>query len=138
MKKATLLLYSFLTPLLLVFIGCASTHQAETVTLLKQAGFKSMAATTFERQEKLKALKPDRISTVKGASGTVYYVYPLHGQNLLYAGRAAEFSTYQNLLATMKSEKATIKAEQPGADASWTNEAAGGESWREVWTAPED
>ena len=139
MKTRLILLYpSFIAALLLVAAGCATTNEDQTVALLTQAGFKPLTASTFDKQQKLKSLKPDRISTVKAADGTIYYVYPLHAQNLLYAGRAPQYSAYQNLLASQKAQAATLKAERPGADVSWTERADGDESWKGVWTAPSD
>ena len=97
-----------------------------------------MVATTFEKQQKLKSIKPDQISVLKSANGMIYYVYPLHSEDLLYVGKASQYSTYTNLVATLKAEAATLKAERPGADVSWTREAEGDESWHDVWTAPSD
>jgi len=138
-NKLTSLFSVFATvALMLIHLSCATSSESQTVALLKQAGFKSLTASTFEQQQKLKSLKPDRISTVKAANGTIYYVYPLHAQDLLYAGRSAEYSAYQNLLAAQKAQAATLKAERPGADVSWTQRAEPDESWRDVWTAPSD
>jgi len=136
--RLTLLFHLLATVLLFLMAGCATTTEVQTVALLKQAGFKPLTASTFERQQKLKSLKADRISALKVADGTVYYVYPLHAQNLLYAGRAPEYSAYQNLLASEKAQEATLKAERRGADVSWTQRAEGEESWQDVWTAPSD
>ena len=97
-----------------------------------------MLATTFEKQQKLKSLKPDQISTVKSTNGTIYYVYPLHKEDLLYVGKAADYSKYQDLVASQKAEAATVKAERLGADVSWTQKAESDESWSDVWTAPSD
>ena len=128
----------FAMALLVGVTGCATSKETRTVALLKQAGFKAMVATTFEKQQKLKTLKTDRISTVKATNGTIYYVYPVHADDLLYAGRFPEYSAYQKLVAAQKAEAATLKAERPGADVSWTERAESDESWKDVWTAPSD
>ena len=124
--------------LLVIVAGCATSNEQSTTALLKRAGFRAMLATTFEKQKKLKTLKADRISTVKAANGTVYYVYPVHSEDLLYVGRSAEYATYQNQLASQKAQAATLKAERPGADVSWSQQVESDESWRDVWTAPSD
>lgn len=127
----------------LVLTGCATSTEQATVPLLQQAGFKALPAATFEKQQKLKTLKPDRLVTVKSANGTVYYVYPLHAQDLLYAGRAPEYAAYQKLVAAQKAEAATLKAEQRrNADTSWSQQAdaprGADQGWEDVWSAPSD
>lgn len=128
--------------LVLTIAGCATSNKQSTVTLLQQAGFKPLPASTFEKQQKLKSLKPDRLVTVKAANGTVYYIYPLHAQDLLYVGREAQYSSYQNLLAAQKAQAATIKAERRNADVSWSQQAeadrGGDQGWQDVWSAPSD
>ena len=136
-KRASLL-HLFTIALLLLAAGCATTNEDRTVALLKQAGFKPLTASTFEKQQKLKSLKADRITPLKVADGTFCYVYPLHAQNILYAGRAPEYAAYQNLLASEKSQKATLKAERRAADVSWTQQTEDDENWKEVWSAPSD
>ncbi|HEX5223048.1 MAG TPA: hypothetical protein VFZ59_26050 [Verrucomicrobiae bacterium] len=128
----------FAAALVLLAAGCATTSEDQTVALLKQAGFKPLTAATFEKQQKLKSLQADRISKLKVPSGTVYYVFPLHAQNVLYAGRAPEYAAYQGLLASEKAREATLQAERRDADASWTQPAEGDEIWKDVWTAPSD
>ena len=136
--KLTLLSSIISASLVLVAIGCATSKEKQTTALLRRAGFRAMVATTFEKQERLKSLKADQITTVKSTNGVVYYVFPLHSEDLLYVGRAPQYSTYTNLVGEQKAEQATLKAERPGADASWTQSAEGDESWRDVWTAPSD
>jgi hypothetical protein len=143
MKTKMTLLLAFLTALVLVAAGCASSKENQTIGLLKQAGFKAMSASTFEKQQKLKTLKADQLSTVKGAGGQIYYVYPLHAQNLLYVGRSAQYSAYQNRLQTQKAEAATLKVERSQrADQSWSQSVESPEgtdgSWEDVWSAPSD
>lgn len=127
--------------LVLTMAGCATPTEQSTVALLQQAGFKALPASTFEKQQKLKSLKPDRLVPVKAATGTVYYVFPLHAQDLLYAGRAPEYAVYQNLLAAQKAQAATLKAQQRrDADTSWSQQAEASRGadhgWEDVWSAP--
>lgn len=136
-------LIGLVSALVLAVAGCATSPEQSTVPLLQQAGFKALPASSFEKQQKLKSLKPDRLVTVKAASGTVYYVYPLHDQDLLYAGRAPEYSTYQNLLAAQRSRAAATKARQRrDTDAGWSQRTEAARSaddgWEEVWSAPSD
>lgn len=136
--KFKLLLSTIIAALVLVIAGCATSKEKQTTALLRRAGFRVMVATTFEKQAKLKSLKPDQISTVKSTNGVVYFVFPLRSEDLLYVGKASEYSAYTNLVAEQKAEQATLKAERRGADVSWTQQAEGDESWRDVWTAPSD
>jgi len=137
--KSRLLLASILTTVLLAVIGCATTREAQTTELLIQAGFKTMPASTFEKQQHLKSIKPDRISTVKGGSGQVFYVYPLHAKNQLYVGKSAEYNAYQSLLQNLRSEEQTIKVESSQrSDTSWSRTAESDSSWEDVWSAPTD
>lgn len=127
----------------LAVVGCATSNEQTTVPLLQRAGFKALPASTFEKQQKLKSLKPDRLVPVKAATGTVYYVYPLHAQDLLYAGRAPEYAVYQNLLAAQKAQAATLKAQQRrDAGTSWSQQAdasrGADHGWEDVWSAPSD
>jgi len=140
MKTKSKLLWAALLPMLLLAVaGCATSREAQTTELLKQAGFKPMPAATFEKQQHLKTLKPDRISTVKTPGGQVYYVYPLHARNLLYVGKTAEYTAYQNLQQSLQAQERTIKAERSQrSDVSWTQQSEGGSSWEDVWTAPTD
>lgn len=137
--KLVLLLWSVATTaLFLLTTGCVTSKETQTTTLLRRAGFRAMMATTFEKQERLKSLKADQISTVRSTNGVVYYVFPLHSEDLLYVGKTSEYSAYTNLVAQQKAEQATLKAERRSADESWTQQAEGDESWRDVWTAPSD
>lgn len=126
----------------LTLVGCASSPESSTLSLLQQAGFRPMAASTFEKQQKLKMLKPDRLVTLKAASGAVYYVYPLHTRNLLYVGREAQYAAYQNLRAAQNAGSATTQTGRRKADGGWSQaaDASDGsyESWEDVWSAPSD
>ncbi len=137
--KLTRLMSLLAATLMLVVAGCATSRETTTIDLLKRAGFKAMLATTFEKQQHLKTIKADRISSVKTAGGQLFYVYPLHGKNMLYVGKAAEYATYQNLRQNLQSEEATLKAERSTrSDVSWTDQVESGSSWSDVWSAPAD
>lgn len=137
--KFTILMSLLVATLMLAVAGCATSREATTTDLLNRAGFKAMLATTFEKQQHLKTIKPDQISTVKTADGRLFYVYPLHSENLLYVGRAAEYAKYQNLRQDLQSQEATVKAERSvRSDVSWTDQVESGSSWSDVWSAPAD
>ena len=143
MKAKITLLLTFVCALALGMAGCATSKESQTTSLLEQAGFKVMSASTFEKQQKLKTLKADQLSMVKGAGGQVYYVFPLHAQTLLYVGRNAQYSAYQNLRLTQKAEAATLKVERSQrTDESWAqsveSQGDGNGSWEDVWSAPPD
>lgn len=142
MKPSTFPILSVLASVLLLAVaGCATSRESQTVPLLRQAGFKPMPASTFEKQQHLKTLKPDVITTVKGTGGQLYYVYPLHAQDLLYVGRAAEYTAYNKLQASLQSQEATLKAESSSREnTSWSlqseSSSSGDSGWEDVWSAP--
>jgi hypothetical protein len=106
---------------LLMMAGCATSNSMQTISLLAQAGFKSLPAATPEQQKELQRLPADQVSPVK-RKGQLYYVYPDHAQKLLYVGKSAQFQAYQKLLldrqqASQAQRLATEKANQPQATA---------------------
>ena len=80
--------------LLAFAMGCATPQQTEN--LLSAAGFKTVTASTFKTQQRLKTLKPDKITSVK-RSGKTYFVFPDPAHNQLYVGGQAEYQKYQQL-----------------------------------------
>jgi hypothetical protein len=75
-------------------IGCKTTQNTES--LLAQAGFKTLTATTPEQQAHLKSLRAGHVSVVQRA-GKIYYVFPDVARNLLYVGRQDDYENYENL-----------------------------------------
>ena len=77
--------------------GCATSKAYSTPSLLASSGFKIIPATTPDQQQQMKTLPAGKVSVVT-RSGTAYYVYPDHAQNVLYVGRQAHYQAYQNTL----------------------------------------
>jgi hypothetical protein len=78
--------------------GCATSQPKPMASLLTEAGFKAVPATTPEQKDHLKSLPPGQVSLMK-RKGQSYYVYPDAAQNTLYVGRDAQYQAYQALLA---------------------------------------
>ncbi len=81
----------------MALVGCA-TQARRTEDVLKQCGFKTVAATNAAQQKLVKTLPPGRISHVVRKKKD-YYVFPDHARNLLYVGTAANLHTYKEYLS---------------------------------------
>jgi len=90
----TLLQLACAIGLLAPTLGCKTTQNTES--LLAQAGFKTLTATTPEQQAHLKSLRAGHITIVQRA-GRTYYVYPDVARNVLFVGRNDEYENYENL-----------------------------------------
>jgi LPS O-antigen subunit length determinant protein (WzzB/FepE family) len=139
--KPILFLVVLSTALALMAASCVTSKEKQTTALLTQAGFKILPASDFEKQEKLKTIQAGQVSTIKGADGELYYVYPVHAQDLLYVGRSAEFTNYQTLLHNQQVLTQNLKAERAARAAAkrerQTESTSGNQSsWEEVWSAP--
>ena len=65
----------------------------------------------LKHQQRLKTLKPDKITSVK-RSGKTYFVFPDPAHNQLYVGGQAEYQKYQQLRLQQKlSNEKLIAAE---------------------------
>jgi hypothetical protein len=102
--------------LLVLTVGCANTQHTEN--LLSAAGFRTVLANTQQRQEQLKALPPDRVTSVQ-RNGKNYYVYADSGDNQVFVGTPFEYQKYQQLrlasnLAQDQLETAQLNSWGPG------------------------
>lgn len=91
-------LFTFVT-LLLLAAGCATTKHTETY--LTAAGFKMIAVTTPKQEQKLKALPPDKITTVQ-RNGKTWYVFPDAAHHQIYLGTPNEYQNYRQIVADNK------------------------------------
>ena len=80
--------------LLAVAAGCASTLSKEN--MLVAAGFKVITPKTAAQQQRLKALPPDKVTSVQ-RSGKTYYVFPDFGNNQAYVGGPKQYQAYRQL-----------------------------------------
>jgi hypothetical protein len=110
--------------------GCATSKEKQAAqqkeNMLVAAGFKVITATTPSQQQMLKTLPAGRISAVR-RYGQVYFVYPVHAQNLLYVGQNSQYLAYQQA-AQVTTEDTLVKQEiesinrsmsSPGWEAPW-------------------
>jgi hypothetical protein len=79
---------------LVVASGCSSTNQKEN--MLSSAGFKRMAANTPQREEHLKSLPDDRLTTVD-LNGHNYFVFPDRAESMLFVGQEPQYEHYQRM-----------------------------------------
>lgn len=100
--------------LLFLAAGCATTKHTET--FLAAAGFKVVAASTPQQEQKLKSLPPGKITTVQ-RNGKTYYVFPDAAHNRIYLGTSNEYQNYLQIVADNQiAEQDRMGAEVAAAD----------------------
>ncbi len=82
-----------------VLTGCATTSgaSASKQSMLVQAGFKPMKASSQTQQAALGRLRPDAFSTVQ-RNGKTMYVFPDPANSVVYAGNASNYQSYKQLV----------------------------------------
>ena len=90
----TRLSFAAIWAILVLTLGCASTH--ETEDLLSAAGFKIVVAKTTQQQQHLKALPPHKMRRIH-REGKTYYVYADPAHNLIYVGNQLQYDQYRDL-----------------------------------------
>jgi hypothetical protein len=84
----------------LVLAGCAAIRRSEARSaedVLAAAGFRQLPATTPQRIDALRTMKPRTLSQVT-RDGKTFYVYPDPDNcNCLYVGSEAEYHEYKRL-----------------------------------------
>ncbi len=90
---------SALLALLILAAGCATTKQTEN--MLAAAGFKVIAASTPQQEQKLKSLPPGKITLAK-RNGKSYFVFPDQAHDRIYLGTPREYQNYQQMLLDQK------------------------------------
>ncbi|MEJ0089349.1 MAG: hypothetical protein WDM80_06335 [Limisphaerales bacterium] len=85
--------------LLILAAGCTTTKHTEN--FLTAAGFKLVAATTPQQEQRLKTLPPGKITTVQ-RNGKTYYVFPDVAHNRIYLGTPNEYQNYRQIVADSK------------------------------------
>lgn len=89
---------------LLLAAGCASTRNTEqTETMLSQAGFRRVAASSETLVKHLQTLPVDKLTVVK-LQGKTFYVFPDPAHNQLYVGNLEEYQSYQQIVLQNKTE----------------------------------
>jgi hypothetical protein len=117
--------------LLVVLTGCASTQSTEN--MLVAAGFKVITPNTTAQEQRLKALPPDKVTSVQ-RSGKTYYVFPDAANNQAYVGGPKQYQAYRQLrlqkqMADEKLETAEINMEEQMAWDGWGGWGAWGPGW---------
>ena len=117
--------------LLAVAAGCASTLSTEN--MLVGAGFKVITPKTAAQQQRLKALPPDKVTSVQ-RSGKTYYVFPDFANNQAYVGGPKQYQAYRQLrlqkqMADEKLETAEINMEDQMAWDGWGGWGGWGPGW---------
>lgn len=84
---------------LLFATGCATTSgaSASKQSMLIQAGFKPMKASSQVQQAALGRLRADAFSTVQ-RNGKTMYVFPDPANSVVYAGDASNYQRYKQLV----------------------------------------
>jgi hypothetical protein len=96
--KIILLLALVVTGLMLVVAtGCATSKLKSTETLLTEAGFKSVPATTPQQHQQLESLPVGQVSPVQ-RNGQTSFVYPDRPAQRLFVGQEADYRNYQTLM----------------------------------------
>jgi hypothetical protein len=108
--------------LLAVAVGCASTTK-QTENQLALAGFKPVVASTAKQLQQLKALPPDKLTSVQ-RGGKIYYVFPDTAHNCVYVGSPKEYRSYQQIhsdlqLSKTQFENANLSQDSPNSYDDW-------------------
>lgn len=77
--------------------GCATRKPKTTQSLLTQAGFKTVLATTPLQQQQLETLAVGQVSPVN-KNGQTYFVYPDRATQSLFVGQEPAYRKYQKLM----------------------------------------
>ena len=129
MKTRIGLFASALLGLALLFTsGCATTAGASKSkqSMLLQAGFKPMTASSQVQQATLGKLKPDKFSTVQ-RNGKTMYVFPDPANNTLYAGDVSNYQRYKQLVSA--SNMAYTEQEMDDATGYFGNKSSNWKNW---------
>jgi hypothetical protein len=118
---STRLSFGLVWAILVLTLGCASTHQTED--LLSAAGFKIIAANTPQQQQHLKTLPSHKMRRVH-RKGKTYYVYADPAHNLIYVGNQLQYDQYRDL----RLAKNVFEQDLQDAELN-AQEAAGWEAW---------
>ena len=112
--------------------GCANTQSTEN--MLVAAGFKVITPKTATQQQKLKALPPDKVTSVQ-RSGKTYYIFPDATNNQAYVGGPKQYpQEYRQLhlqkqMADEKLETAEINMEDQMDWDGWGGWGGWGPAW---------
>jgi hypothetical protein len=131
MKPFLNLVKLFTCVTLLLAVGCATTRHTET--FLTAAGFRVITPATPKQEQKLKALPPDKITTVV-RNGKTYYVFPDVAHNRAFLGTPNEYQNYLQIVADNKiAEQDRMGAEMEAADGGDWNDWG---SWEVITVTP--
>jgi hypothetical protein len=103
--------------------GCATTESTEN--LLVAAGFKVVTPKTAAQQQRLTALPPGKVSSLR-KSGKTYYIFPDVANNQAYVGGPKQYQAYQKLRLEKQMADEKLEAAEMDMDASMEWDAWGG------------
>jgi hypothetical protein len=119
MKNITYML-GILAVLLVLASGCSCPERKEN--MLSAAGFKMMPANTPQREEHLKSLPDDRLTTAN-LNGHNYFVFPDWAESALFVGQEPQYQHYQKMRLENQMGEERVHA------AEITDDWAGWGSW---------
>jgi hypothetical protein len=131
--KQTLTSFRILSAIALfaLAVGCASTQSKEN--LLIASGFKVIVPKTAAQQQKLKALQPDKVTSIQ-KNGKTFYVFPDAANNQAYVGGPKQYQTYRQLRLEKKLADEKLEAAEMNLDASMNWDGWGGwGAWGVGW-----
>jgi hypothetical protein len=112
-------------------VGCASTQSKEN--LLIASGFKVIVPKTATQQQQLKALQPDKVTSIQ-KNGKTFYVFPDAANNQAYVGGPKQYQTYRQLRLEKKLADEKLEAAEMNLDASMNWDGWGGwGAWGVGW-----
>ena len=104
--------------------GCSTTSTTRnSENMLSAAGFKAVPATTPQREEHLKSLSDDRLTTVN-LNGHNYFVFPDRAENVLFVGQESQYQRYQKMRLDNQMPEASVHTAEVGDE--WTGWGAWG------------
>src|SRR5580765_3783901 len=103
--------------------GCTTTSQKEN--MLSAAGFQTVPADTAEKEQHLKSLPADKLTTAQ-RDGKLYYTFPDPKKNVLYVGQEQQYQKYRQLRLEKQMADEELNAAEMNNDAAWNNWGAWG------------
>ena len=111
--------------LLALAVGCTGMQTQSKENLLIAAGFKTVVPKTAAQQQKLQALRPDKVAMIQ-KGGKSYYVFPDAANNRALVGGPKQYQTYQQLRLQNKLANENLETAEAYQDASMNWGAWGG------------
>jgi len=121
-------LKTLLTISVLVALASACSTTSQTENMLSAAGFKMVPADTAQKEEHLKSLPADKLTTAQ-RDGKLYYTFPDPKKNVLYVGQEPQYQKYRQLRLEKRMADEELNAAQLNDDAAWNSWGVWGMGW---------